>query len=60
MTGQWQVPAHGAIRLLPAQQTHSAGEDCQNREHHTEHLACAGDRQFRDELHQGDRRGQQA
>ncbi len=52
VTGQWQVPAAWRDPLLPAQQTHSAGEDCQNREH----LACA-ESSVRDEC---DRRGQQA
>ena len=59
VTGQRQAASHGAVRLLPAQQPHPAGEDCQGRQQHAERAARTGDRELRNELYQGDRRGEQ-
>ena len=59
-TGLWRCRCSiRPIRLLPAQQPHSAGEGCQHRKQQPERMPCAWDRQFRDELHDGDRRGEQ-
>src|ERR1700756_4188026 len=50
VTGQGVAVAHGAISLVPAQQSHQAGDGCQYRKAHAKQTARAGDRQLRNEL----------
>jgi len=59
MAGQRQVAAHRAVDLVPPKDSHARGENCEQRQDDSEHVARAGDRQLRDKLDYGDSRGQQ-
>src|SRR6476469_211332 len=59
MAGQRQVAAQRAVDLVPPKDSHARGENCEQRQDDSEHVARAGDRQLRDKLDYGDSRGQQ-
>ena len=60
MTGQGQVAPHGTVDLLPPKNSHAGGEDREQPQDDAEYVAGAGDRQLRDQLDDGHRRGEQA